>query len=189
MRSKNPVMLVISLLMLMIAGCTGSDPRLVEMAREHAARQAESQRQMVDLQKQVAEGSRQLVESDAKAREDLTALQHSLRADQAEVGQQRDQLEKDRREIAVQRHRDPIIAAILMDVGIVLACLLPLAVCVYVLWSVCQSCDSDSAVAELLVQELVASEPRLLLPGRSSLAAIEHEAVVDARPDGCCDAP
>ena len=44
-----------------------SDDRLVEMAREHAARQAESQRQMTDLQKQVAEGSRQLVESDAKA--------------------------------------------------------------------------------------------------------------------------
>ena len=187
MRNANPVMLV-TLLTLVIVGCTNSDDRLVEMGREHAARQAESQRQMIDLQKQVAEGSRQLVENDAKARENLTALQQDLRTDQARIGDQRDQLESDRREIAAQRHRDPIIAALIMDIGIVLACLLPLALGIYVLRSASRAGESDSAVAELLVQELVASEPRLSLPSQPSLSVIAHENVIDSRPDGGHDA-
>lgn len=182
MRNANPAMLII-LLTLMTASCASNDDRLIEMAREHAARQAESQRQATELQHQVAEGSRQLVESDAKARKDLTALQQQLRSDQAEIGQQRDQLENDRREIAAQRYRDPIIAAIITDIGIVLACLLPLAVCIYVLWSVTRPGESDRDVAELLVQEFVAPEPRFLLPGRSSFSAIEGQGVVDSHPD------
>jgi hypothetical protein len=180
------VILVI-LLTPVIIGCTSSDDRLVEMAREDTARQAESQPQMAELQKQVAEGSRQLVESDAKAREKLTALQQDLRADQAEIGRQRDQLENDRREIATQRQRDPIIASVILDIGIVLACLLPMALCVYVLRTAWRAGESDGAVAELLVQELIAFEPRLSLPGPVSLPAIEHPAVVDSGPDGDLD--
>jgi hypothetical protein len=187
MRNANPVLLVI-LLILLIPGCKSNDDRLVDLAREHAARQAETQRQMTDLQKQVAAASRQLVESDAKAREEVTALQHDLRADQAAIGRERDQMEAERREIAAQRHRDPIVAAVILDIGIILACALPLALGVYVLRSACRAGESDSAVAELLVQELVASEPRLLLPGHSSLSAIEHQAVVDPHPGGSRDA-
>ncbi|MEN6449761.1 MAG: hypothetical protein ABFC96_04640 [Thermoguttaceae bacterium] len=174
MKSVNPAMLTV-LLIFTILGCTNDDERLVEMAREHAARQAESQRQMVDLEKQVAEGSRRLVESDAKAREHLTVLQHDLRADQAEVGRQRDRLENDRRELAAQRHWDPIVAAVITDVGILLACLLPLALGVYVLWSARRGSESDSVVTELLVEELVASKPRLLLPGQSSFSPLDYE--------------
>ena len=48
---------------------------------------------------------------------------------QAETAQQRDLLEAERREIAGQRFRDPIIA----NVGLVLACLLPLVLGIYVL--------------------------------------------------------
>lgn len=142
---------------------------------------------MTDLQKQVVEGSRQLVESNAKARENLTALRHDLRTDQAVIGHQRDQLENDRREIAAQRYRDPIVAAVIMDIGIILACLLPLALGVYVLRAACRAGESDSAMAELLVQELVASEPRLSLQGHSSLPAIEHRTDVDTCSDGIRD--
>ena len=162
------------LLLLAILGCNNSDDRLVELSREHAVRQAETQRQMIDLQKEVAEGSRQLVQSDAKAREELTGLQRNLRSDQAEIHHGRDQLETERREIAAQRYRDPIVAAILTDIGIVLACMLPLVLCGYVLWSAYRAGESDSAVAELLVQEMVASEPRLLLSDRSSVPRLEE---------------
>ena len=124
MKTVRPTMPTI-LLLLAILGCNNRDERLVELSREHAARQAETQRQMADLQKQVAEGSRQLVASDAKAREELTGLQRDLRSDQAEIHHGRDQLEAERREIAAQRYRDPIVAAILTDIGIVLACMLP----------------------------------------------------------------
>ena len=168
MKNARPTVPMI-LLILAILGCNNREERLVELSREHAARQAETQRQMTELQKQVAEGSRQLVESDAKAREELTGLQRDLRRDQAEIQHGRDQLEAEQRAIATQRYRDPIVAAILTDIGVVLACMLPLALCGYVLWSAYRAGESDSAVAELLVQEMVATEPRLLRSDRSSV--------------------
>jgi hypothetical protein len=180
------------ILLLTMIGCQSStDDRLVELAREHAERQAESQRQMTDLQKQVAAGSRQLVEADAKARGELTSLQHDLRSDQADIGHERDKMEAERREIAANRYRDPIVAAFIMDIGIVLACLLPLIVAVYVLWSARRAGESDSAVAELLVQELIASEPMLLFHDRSSFPRLDNEAA-DPLPGGNsenCDQP
>ena len=98
------------LLICLIAGC-GGDERLVQMAKEHEARQAEQNLKMAELQKSVAEGSKRLVEAEAESRDKFLAMQDNLRADQATVGQQRDKLEAERREIAQQRIRDPIIAA------------------------------------------------------------------------------
>ena len=51
------------LLLLMTMGCKNENERLVEMAEQHATRQAEAQRQMGELHKQLVEGSRQLVEA------------------------------------------------------------------------------------------------------------------------------
>lgn len=86
-------------------------------------------------------------------------LQHDLRGDQAEIGRQRDQLEAERRRIAEQRHRDPLIAAAITNVGLVLACLLPLAFGIYVLSSLRGKSDSDDALVELLIEEVVADRP------------------------------
>ncbi len=160
----------------LIGGCEGGDGRLVGMARESADRQAEQNRQMAQLQGQVAEGARRLIEAGAQARQELTALQRDLRADQAEVGRQRDQLEAERREIAKQRHRDPIIAAAMMNVGLVLACLLPLVLCGYLLYVLRDSGTEDEAVTELLIEELVADRPRLLPPSRPPPALQEQPA-------------
>ena len=66
---------------------------------------------MAQLQAQVAEGSKRLVEADAKARAELTALQHDLQQSQADLGRQRDQLEAERRGLAEQRGRDELLFA------------------------------------------------------------------------------
>jgi hypothetical protein len=55
------------------------------------------------------------------------------------------------------------------NIGVVLACLLPLLVCVYVLWCVGRKGDSDAEVSELLVQELVSERPMLLGPKGAAL--------------------
>jgi TolA-binding protein len=168
------------LIALLLAGCTSSpDERLVQMAKEHEKRQAEQSQQMARLQQEVAEGSKRLVEADAQAREELAAMQQAMRVDQTEIGHQRDQLETERREIATQRNRDPILAAAIMNIGLVLACLLPLVVCVYVLWSVGKGRQEDEAVTELLVQELVSQRPKLLPP--PGLPALMYET---AKPAG-----
>jgi hypothetical protein len=186
MKNANPVVLVI-LLILVIPGCKSNDDRLVDLAREHAVRQAEAQRQMTDLQKQVTEGSRRLVEADARAREELTVMQHDLRADAAEIGHQRDQMEAERREIATQRHRDPVVAAVILDIGIVLACLLPLGVCIYVLWSLRRTSDSDDALVEVLIEEVVADRPRIGLRD-STLPLPPPSPLIEAPPEAGHDA-
>jgi len=174
MRILAFVMLIVPLLML--TGCESStDDRLVKMAQEHEARQTEQNRQAAEMHKQLVEGSRQLVQAEAKAREELTALQHDLRADQAEVGRQRDRLEAERRQIADQRHRDPLIAAAIMDTGLVLACLLPLGLAVYVLWVVTHSRQSDEAMTDFLVEELVTDQPKLRPLVTSTLPALGCE--------------
>ena len=150
------------ILVLLMTGCQSKDERLVKMAEEHEKRQAEQNRQMAQLQQEVAAGSRRLVEADAEAREKLMALQEGLRMDQADVGRQRDQLEAERRDIAAQRNRDPIIASTLMQIGLILACLVPLVLCGYLIHSLRSAGDSDATVVELLVEELVSERPKLL---------------------------
>ena len=88
-----------------------------------------------------------MVEADSKARTELAALQRDLQQDQAEVGRQRDQLEGDRRDIAAQRHRDPLIAAAITNIGLILACLLPLVLCVVILRSLRNPVTDEEALA------------------------------------------
>lgn len=151
------------LLICLIVGCGSNDERLVTMANEHECRQAEQTLRMADLEKQIAEGSKKLVEADAESREKFLAMQDHLRADQAAIGTQRDALEADRREIAAQRNRDPIIAASIMQVGLYIACLLPLILAGYLVWAMRHTSSQDDAiVTEFLVTEIVAEHPLLL---------------------------
>jgi hypothetical protein len=132
------------------------------VAREAAQRQADQNKQMAQLQGQVAEGSRHLVEAEAKARADMTALQRDLQQSQAEVGHQRDQLEAERRQIAAERYWDGIIGNSITAAATLLACILPLLLCWAVLRRPCQDQEADVALAEFLAQELVSDRPTLL---------------------------
>ncbi len=89
----------------------------------------------------------------------------TCRADQAAVGQQRDKLEGERREIAQERIRDPIIAEAIVQFGLLLACLLPLVLAGYMVYTLRHTASQDDAVvAEFLVADLVAEHPLLLGP-------------------------
>lgn len=125
-------------------------------------------------QAEVAEASRQLVQADAKARGEIVTLQRNLQQAQAELGRQRDQLENDRRQYADQRSRDPILANAILDVGTILACLLPLILGIVLVLSLRDHAQDDSALAEMLVEELAADQP-ILLPSPSRQAALGHE--------------
>jgi hypothetical protein len=156
-----------------MSGCENENERLVEMAERHLEREAEQNRQMTELQADVAEGTRQLVEADAKAREELVVLQREVQSQRAEVDQQRDQLEAERRELAASRRLDPLIAAAITNVGLLLACLLPLVLCWYLLHRRIEPANDD-VVAEVLLQDLVADRP-LLLPKADRHPAITFQ--------------
>jgi hypothetical protein len=156
----------LALTVLLTAGCSSQDERLARFAEQAAERQAEQSRRMAELQKEVAEGSRKLVEADAKARSDFASLHKDLQSERSEVGRQRDALEEERREIASRRVTDPLVAAALMDAGLLLASVLPLVLC----WHLLRRCErddpADALVAEVLLADLVADRPALLAPPR-----------------------
>jgi hypothetical protein len=135
--------------MIGFVGCDERDARLTELAREAANRQAEQNRVMAEVQR----GAQQ---------------------SQAEVGRQRDELEAERRQIAQQRHRDPLIASAITTVGLVLACLLPLLLAAYVLHFLQGPEVTDAAVTEVLVRELVSENPLLLSPPKG-LPSLERQ--------------
>ena len=150
LRLRNSWLLLSSVL---LTGCD-EDQRLVEQSQQSQQRQAEQNHQMARLNQQVAEGAKRLVEADAKARQDFIQAQQAL-------DRQREDLMTEQRQLANQRHRDPIIAGALSGITILLACLVPLALGIYALRTTSRSDPSDG-LAELLVLELAADEPTLL---------------------------
>ena len=159
------MMLVVGL----VIGCRSDDARIAEMAQRQADREADQVRQMTQLQQQVAEGSRHLVEADAETRKELTELQRDLRSDQATVGQQRDSLEVERRQIAAERRWDSMVGPAITGAAILIACVLPLVVCacscgLYIVSSRrMRSCRRSSW------RSLVSERPRFLPPSPSGI--------------------
>lgn len=172
MRTNHAMCMTILLVLIATMSGCDEDEQLARMAEEHARRQAAQSQQMAELQQEVAQGARELVEADGKAREGIVALQRDIQTERTEIGRQRDHLEEDRRQLADQRHRDPIIAATIMQAGMVIACILPLVLCWYLLHREPAQAD-DAVVAEVLIQDLTAESP-LLLPSpttrRSAIA-------------------
>lgn len=172
MKTHKLILSPIALMLLMTAtGCNEDEnKRLAEMAERHMERQAEQSRQATELQHEVAEGSRRLVEADAQARQEMVALQREVQAERTEVGRQRDTLEGERRDLAAKRRLDPIIASAITNIGLLLACLLPLVLCWFLLQRRVEPAD-DQAVAEVLLDDLVTDRP-LLLPRTEGVRTI-----------------
>ncbi len=171
------LLMLLLMLMLMIVGCGEAadlrDQRLVEFARESMAEQRQQNDRMAEQSVAVVAGSRQLTEAaqelvlqDAAARRELlaaqTALTSQLHDQRSSVDVGRDELEQDRRQIAARRTRDPLLAAAIYDVGLVLVSVLPLLVCLYVIRQMQVQEPDHGAVAEMLVLELTSRQPRFL---------------------------
>jgi len=179
--SRSVAIVMIATLALMSPGCD-ENKRLAEQAERHAIRQSEQNVRMAEAQHEIAEGSRRLVEADAAAREEMVALQREVQTERVDVGRQRDLLESDRRQIAEQRYSDPIIADAITQVGLLVACILPLIVCWQLLRRPTEPAD-ESAVAELLLRDLMAENPILGFPAPNRLPfdAAVHQ--IEAHPE------
>ncbi len=147
-------------------GCSSTDERLVELSKQSADRQAAQSQQMAQQGQQIASAAHDLVQWDAQARREMveaqSTLQQGLQNERADLDQQHAALEHERQEIAATRNRDPIVAGAIVSAAVLLACVLPVLVCLFVIRLTSQR-DPDDDIAQLLVQELVADEP-LLLP-------------------------
>ncbi|TWU06563.1 hypothetical protein Poly21_56300 [Allorhodopirellula heiligendammensis] len=177
----------LALLILSVAGCSdSSDERLAAFAQQSMAEQrmqndriADQSQAVVAESHQLAEAAKELVKSDAEARRELIAAQSEmtsqLNKQQSVIYSGHDQLERDRRNIASQRHRDPIIATVIQNLGLTLACVLPLVVAVFVIRQMHLQEPDHAAVAEMLVLEMTSDEPRLLPGPMTRRPALGHD--------------
>lgn len=109
--------LLIPTLILLTLTLTGCDKE--EQLRKWQQQQVEQLQQQA---RENAEAARELVKADAQAREELAVIHHDLQTEQIELGQQRDNLEADRKEVAAVRQRVPLIASAFQGGAVLLAC-------------------------------------------------------------------
>ena len=155
------------LIPLLLGGCGPPHNELTPVVEEMTRRQAAQQEAVVRQSQDLSKASQQLVESDAQARRELAKwqaeVQSQIESERQAVDQERDSLEGERREIARQRHRDPLIAAALIQAATLLVAIMPLVLVLFLLRAA-RNEPADIPLAELLVHELSAEQP-LLLPG------------------------
>jgi hypothetical protein len=147
-----------------------------QVARQNA-QLADASRSLIEAD---AQARKELIEADAKARRELSAahakLQQDLQQERGSLDQQRVNLDQDRKQLAQERRVDPIIAEAITAVGVLLACLAPLALAGYVLFAMQHHSDETDAVNELLIREFTSDRPILLPPLAQSPALLEHGA-------------
>ena len=151
------------LLIVLATGCSSSDDRLVRHVAESNRQQAQQNSEMAKVHREVAEGTSRLVDAVAESRKEMVAMESDLQ-------DQRTQLDKERRSLANERHRESILAPVLSNVGLMLVAALPLVLCWYLLHGL-RTPDED--VSELLVQNLV--NEQIALPSPPDRQRIEHE--------------
>lgn len=132
------------MVILTTVGCENDENRrLAEMSERHEQRQAEQNRNAAELHRKVVE------------------LQSDVQAERAAIGQQRDRLESERHFIACERRWDSLVAAAITNVGLLLACSLPL-VLAWLLLARPPDTGDEQAVVEIMLDDLTAIQPLLL---------------------------
>ena len=150
--------IVCGVLLLALAwGCRESPPvmseherQVLELTNRHAEQQAVQSRQMAELQKQ-------------------------WQTERTDLNEQRNRLEVERQQIALQRVRDPLIAQSIQQVGMVALCLMPLIVCALLLRKANEP-DDGNAIAETLVTDLMSAKPTLFAPALPAPSADDKPA-------------
>ncbi len=167
-QSRTTTALLLLIPLMILTGCRNEvDDRVLDFAQSTVEQQSQQTQQLT-------EATQRLIEGDAKARAEVLALQQllvehdsdgrrELVALQASLDQQRAGLEQERRFLAAERVRAPLVAAALTDVALMLACALPLIVAICALRVASRESFDISSMNEFLVGELC--EPSLgLLP-------------------------
>jgi hypothetical protein len=126
---------------------------------------------MAELHEEVAGGTRRLVEADAQARQETVAVHRELQADRNRLDGGRTDLEQERRQIATERRTESmLVPAMKFGGGLALAIVL-LGFCWYALVRLRTSDSADADLSALLVEQLLAEEPRELPVDTARLGA------------------
>jgi hypothetical protein len=103
------------------------------------------------------------------------ALPEGEHIEQMTLDQQRESLEADRQQLARERYWELLIAAAIGGCGVLLACLVPLVICLYVLRSLQFDSGAEAVLNELLISELTAGRTQRVLPTTERRPALDQE--------------
>ena len=166
MCNNKVVAAVITTLIVAMTGCE-EDERVSQVARQAADRQAAQNQQIAHIARQAAEGSRELVAADAQARREIIKVHQEMQSERATLGEQWNKLETERQEIAQDRRTESLLVPALQSIGAIAVAVLAIGFCLFMLFGLRKTDDTDAQLGELLVHEIVADQPRLLPPSDS----------------------
>lgn len=144
----------------------GCDDRATNVAREAANRQAQQNRTMAGLNKEVASGTHRLVEADAQARKEIVAVHRDLQAERTRLDTGWNRLESERQRIASQRRTESMLGPLATLLGGLLLVVVLLGFCWYAVGAAHANENHDSELNRLLVRDLMDGESLLLAAGR-----------------------
>ncbi|MFO0905707.1 MAG: hypothetical protein U0939_22055 [Pirellulales bacterium] len=151
-RSFGVIVAVAVVAVATLVGCGGPpDGTAARLAERVTHEQAEQNQRVAEAMQQLTQGNRELIVAEGRARQEILTFQRELRLDQAEVARQRNALERERRQIASQRLLDSQAASALTAIGMLLACLAPLALAAATLLGLWRPTSHDE-VAEVVVE-------------------------------------
>ncbi len=144
---------------LMMAGCHSDSERLADLA--------DRTMQMQGSQNRAA----------AAAQSDFMQLNSTLQTERNRLNQQFNALEQNRRDLHQLRRSALAWAESFQFLGIIIAAVMPLFLCTYLVWAGCQQTANHEAINELLMNEFVSPRPRLI--AAPNLLRIEHHQEVN----------
>ena len=157
MRSIGMLVLITT----MTIGCSSESDRMANMAER-----------MVRSQSEVNSNLTRTNEKFVKLNQELQKERTGLQKERLTLNDQFDKLEQDRRDLHSQRRSEVAWSESFQFLAIVIAAIMPLFFCAYLIWMANQSSVQQEEVNSILLHELVSAEPRLI--AAPNLRAIEY---------------
>lgn len=126
-----------------LSGCD-EDERIVQLSKEAADRQAQQNVEMARVTREASEANKEVVRLHGK------------------LNQHHEQIAEERRAIASARRWDALTAVTIEKVGFFFACLVPIFLAAYVVRTHRQNTDVDDMVSEVLIEEILSENRKLL---------------------------
>ena len=143
---------VLILACLMIEGCETESERLGNLAERTIEMQSQQNATI------------------AKTTTEMVEFNREIQAERKELTQGHKQLENDRRDLHRQRRTELAWAESFQFLAITIAASMPLFLCAYLIWASTRSTDDAELLNEVLMQELVSKQPRLIAgPNRPAI--------------------
>ena len=152
---------ILILIALLTAGCGSESERMANMAE----RMVRSQNRVNST---MASANEKFVDLNKELQQERTELQNERLA----LNGQFENLEHNRRELHLQRRSELAWSESFQFLTVVLAAIMPLFLCAYLIWIAGQKSVDQEEINAILLQELASPHPNLIVA--PNLTAIEH---------------